>query len=87
MPFTYTLDDYPKMLMANMTNQWRWGKDKALREWIGASRLDGFSKLIAGADKHDTGKQAVIAKLKEQSAAAMANLPTLMASRVGPQVL
>ncbi|OYV75814.1 MAG: hypothetical protein B7Z74_00885, partial [Deltaproteobacteria bacterium 21-66-5] len=29
-PFTYTLDDYPKMLMANMTNQWRWGKDKAL---------------------------------------------------------
>ena len=86
-PFTYTLDDYPKMLMANMTNQWRWGKDKALREWIGASRLDGFSKLIAGADKHDTDKQAVIAKLKEQSAAAMANLPTLMASRVGPQVL
>lgn len=76
-PFTTTLDDYPQTLMANMINQWRWGQDKTLRDWIRASRLDGFSKLIAGADKLDPDKQAVIAALKEQAAAAMGNLPKL----------
>jgi len=78
-PFPHTLAAYPRTVMANMTNQFHWGQDKALREWIRASRLDGFGKLIASVDKQDTEKQAVIARVKEQAAAAMANLPKLMA--------
>ena len=80
-PFPHTPHDYPHMMMANMLNQLQWGQDKVLREWIRASRLDGFGKLKATADRQDAAKQAILARLKEQSAAAMANLPKLMASQ------
>jgi NAD(P)-binding Rossmann-like domain len=79
-PFPHTLDDYPRATMANMRNQFQWGQDKELRQWIRASRLDGFGKLMAGADPQDMEKQAIMARLKEQAAAAMANLPKLMAA-------
>lgn len=79
-PFPHTLADYPRAVAVNMRNQMAWGQDKTLREWIRASRLDGFGKLMASADREDAGKQAIIARLKQQSGAAMANLPHLMAS-------
>lgn len=78
-PFPHTLAEYPRSMMLNMLNQMQWGQDKTLREWIRASRLDGFGKLMASADRQDAAKQAIIARLKEQSAAAMANLPRLVA--------
>ena len=79
-PFPHTLAAYPHTIMANMKNQFQWGQDKPLREWMRASRLDGFGKLMSGVDKQDTERQAILARLKEQSMAAMANLPRLMAS-------
>ena len=79
-PFPYTLEQYPLTMMANMRNQFQWGQDKTLRTWIRDSRLDGFSKLIAGIDKQDTQKQEIIARLRDQSAAAMANFPRLINS-------
>ena len=82
-PFPHSPADYPRTMMANMLNQFHWSQDKALREWVRASRLDGFSKLIGSADKQDVAKQAIIARLKEQAAAAMANLPKLIASAAG----
>ena len=78
MPFPHTLDDYPRAMLANMWNQFQWGQDKELRQWIRASRLDGFGKLMTGIDPQDTEKQAIMARLKEQAAAAMANLPKLI---------
>ncbi|RYY97291.1 MAG: NAD(P)/FAD-dependent oxidoreductase [Comamonadaceae bacterium] len=78
-PFPHTLAEYPAGMALNMRNQMAWGQDKTLREWIRASRLDGFGKLMASADREDAAKQATIARLKEQSAAAMANLPHLLA--------
>jgi len=75
--FPRTLADYPRMVLANMLNQMQWGQDKNLREWIRASRLDGFGKLMASADRRDAEKQEIIARFKEQSAAAMAHLPKL----------
>jgi len=79
-PFPHTPDDYPRTIMANMLNQFQWGQDKTLRAWIRESRLDGFGKLMANADKQDAGKQEIIARLREQSAAAMGNLPRLITS-------
>lgn len=76
-PFPRTLADYPATVVANMQNQKQWGQDKGLREWIRASRLDGFGKLMASAPKDNADKQRVIARLKEYSAAAMENLPKL----------
>lgn len=77
-PFPHTPAGYAHTMMANMRNQFHWGQDKTLRDWMRASRLDGFGKLMASADKEDAGKQAIITRLKEQSAAAMANMPALM---------
>jgi hypothetical protein len=79
-PFTHTLDDYARAMRANMRNQFQWGQDKALRQWIRDSRLDGFGKLMTGIDPNDVEKQAIMARLKEQSAAAMANLDRLIAA-------
>ena len=79
-PIPHTPAAYPRTMMANMQNQFEWGQDKALREWVRASRLSGFGKLVANVDKQDGAKQAVLARLKEQAAAAMANLPRLIAA-------
>jgi hypothetical protein len=77
-PFPYTMGDYPRALMANMLNQYQWGQDKELRQWVRASRLDGFGKLMTGIDPDDTEKQAIMARFKQAAADAMANLPKLI---------
>jgi hypothetical protein len=76
-PFPHSLADYPHTMMANMLNQFQWSQDKSLREWMRASRLDGFAKLMSGVDKNDAPGQAVLARYKEQAMRAMGNLPRL----------
>ncbi len=78
-PFPQTLEDYPGTMLASMRNQFQWGQDKGLREWIRGTRLDGFGKLMASAGRDDVEKQAVITRLKEHAPAAMANLARLVA--------
>ncbi len=80
-PFPHTLDDYPGAMMVNMMNQHQWGQDKDLRQWMRASRLDGFGKLIASVDREDEAQLAIVARYKQQAIAAMANLPRLMPTR------
>jgi hypothetical protein len=79
-PFPHTLADYPRALMASMWNQAQWSQDQDLRRWIRDSRLDGFGKLMTGIDPQDADKQAIMVRLKAQAAAAMANLPRLLAA-------
>ena len=79
-PFPHRLEDYPRALLANMRNQFQWGQDKELRKWIRESRLDGFGKLLSGIDPQDIEKQAIMARLKTQSMAALANLQRLIAA-------
>jgi hypothetical protein len=67
-------------VMVSMWNQAQWAQDKTLRNWMRESRLDGFGKLMTGIDPQDTEKLAVIAQLREQAMAAMANLPKLIAA-------
>jgi hypothetical protein len=78
-PFPWTPADYPRALLVNMQNQYQWSQDKLLRAWIRGSRLDGFGKLIAAVDPQDAARQAILARLRTQAAAAMANLPKLVA--------
>jgi len=82
-PFPHTLAEYPASLLANMRNQFVWSQDKTLRDWIRASRLDGFGRLMASAAKDDAAKQATLARYKEQAGAAMANLPRLAGAAHG----
>ena len=79
-PFPHKLEDYPRALLANMQNQFRWGQDKELRKWVRDSRLDGFGKLLSGIDPQDVEKLAIMARLKTQSMAAIGNLQRLIAT-------
>ncbi len=78
-PFPHSLADYPRAMAVGMQNQFRWGQDKALRQWMRDSRLDGFGRLMSGIDPADTARQAVLARYKASAMAAMANLPRLLA--------
>ena len=80
-PFPHTLDDYARSMAVNLWNQGQWAQDKPLRSWIRDSRLDGFGKLMVNIDPQDAEKLAIIARLREQAGAAMANLPRLTAAQ------
>jgi hypothetical protein len=66
--------------MTTMLNQFSWSQDRELRRWIRTSRLDGFGKLVAGVDREDAQRQAMLARYREQAMAAMGNLPALAAA-------
>jgi hypothetical protein len=82
-PFPYALSTYPRTMLVNLMNQFQWGQDKVLREWMRSSRLDGFGKLIAAADKHDAVKMGVLARMKDSAPKAVANLTRLSALGAG----
>jgi hypothetical protein len=82
-PFPHTMAGYARSVLVNMGNQFHWGQDKELRQWVCASRLDGFGKLMSGIDPQDTAKQDIMARFREQAVAAMANLPRLIAADAG----
>ncbi len=77
-PFPDGIEGYPASVAVSMANQFKWSQDKGLRQWIRASRLDGFGKMIGELDPADTEKMALLAKLKQCSMAAMGNMPRLM---------
>jgi hypothetical protein len=79
-PFPRTAAEYPRTMAVNMSNQFQWGQDAALRQWIRNCRLDAFGRLAGGADKADVEKQALLARLKVQAQAAAANMPLLLAA-------
>jgi len=76
-PFPHSPDGYPAALLAHLGNQLRWSQDKALRAWIRDSRLDGFGRMITSVDPGDAPRQAILARLRSQAAAALVNLATL----------
>jgi hypothetical protein len=78
-PFPNTLDTYALSMAMNMRNQFHWGQDKVLRQWIRNSRLDGFGRLMTGVDPEDHAKQSVLTRLREAAPAAAANLQKLAA--------
>jgi NAD(P)-binding Rossmann-like domain len=80
-PFPENVTGYVRTMAANMTNQAQWSQDKTLREWMRASRLDGFGKVMASADRNDPEKMAILEKLRSQAMAAMANMPKLLAAQ------
>lgn len=73
-----SVTDYIKTLMPDMMNQYLAGKHPAIKEWIGQSRLDAFTRVAREVDKSDEKKMAILGRLREGSKAAVANLPRLM---------
>ncbi|MBC7499483.1 MAG: NAD(P)-binding protein [Herminiimonas sp.] len=77
-PFPNDLAGYARTTQAGMLNQFRWSQDKTLRQWMRSSRLDSFGRMIAELDKGDVERQAVVARLRANSMAAMGNFGKLM---------
>ena len=69
LPLTDTVDDFIAGLTADMINRYACSKHPAVREWVGNSRLDGYSRIARDIPKDDAARQAI---LKEVGAAAMA---------------
>jgi NAD(P)-binding Rossmann-like domain len=78
-PLPNALTDFPKAALGNMMNQYAWGQDKKLGEWITNCRLDGFGKVIAKLTPEDTDKIAILKKLRTFSMPAAGNLTKLIA--------
>lgn len=72
-----SLDDFVTMTLGAMMNQYHWSQDKPLRHWIAQNRLDGFTKLISGVDASDSGKMAIMGRIREHAPKAVANLMKL----------
>jgi NAD(P)-binding Rossmann-like domain len=78
-PFPRNLAGFARATQVSMMNQFQWAQDKTLRQWMRESRLDGFGKMVSEIDKTDIDKLTVLDRLRQNAAAAMANMPKLMA--------
>ena len=70
--------DWIKMLAIFMMNQYGWNQHKIIRKWLLFNRLDGFSQLLAKADRHDPVKQAIIKRMRDNIMPAMMKLQQFM---------
>ncbi len=71
--------DWLRMQSVNMGNQYRWSRDKKLRTWIEASRLDGFSALADGVQEDEADKIAVLERFGQSAGRAVDNIKKLLA--------
>jgi NAD(P)-binding Rossmann-like domain len=78
-PMPDTVADYPLAQLIDHTNRLHAAKHPALREWMSASRLDGYARVLTALDPADTAKLAILARVREATRAAMGNLPRLAA--------
>ena len=67
-------------MLVSMMNQAAWGQDKALRNWVRDSRLDGFGRVVAAADPNNPEQMAILGRLRSVAPAAAANLAKLAAA-------
>jgi hypothetical protein len=78
-PLPDGLNEFLPVTLTNMMNQFAWSQEPDLRKWMHDSRLDGFSKVVAGIQPHETDKKAVMQKFREFAAPAIGNMQKLMA--------
>ena len=79
-PLPDSLPDWLHMTAINSANQFRWSQEPELRRWLRANRLDGFGRIASEIPKDDMEKRAVIQRLRENAAPAMASLQRLAAA-------
>lgn len=78
-PFPQTLAGYARATQVSLMNQFQWSRDAELRQWLRSSRLDGFGEMVAAIGKDDVERQAIITRLRQHMAGAVANLSVLAA--------
>jgi len=71
--------DWIRMMAALMMNQYQWSQIEDLRNWLLANRLDGMGKLVRSASKDDAEKQAILTRMRDNSAPAMMKIQRFLA--------
>lgn len=79
-PLPDTETDFLHMSAGFMMNQYLWGQNPHIREWMLNNRLDGFSKLVAGIQAEDTEKKAVMKRLRDNAMPAAMKLNQFIAA-------
>ncbi|MEO1040246.1 MAG: NAD(P)-binding protein [Pseudomonadota bacterium] len=80
LPLTDTVEDYVRGLMADTMNRYACSQNAAVRNWIGNSRLDGYSKIARETPKDDEKRQAILKEVGAAAMAAASNLGRLTSS-------
>jgi len=78
-PLPNTINDWLRLTAAFMMNQYIWGQDDGLREWLLNNRLDGFSKMVRGIKEGEVEKIAIMERLKGAAPQAMEKLQVYLA--------
>ena len=64
--------DFIEFTSTFMLNQYNWGQDTEIREWLRNNRLDGFAKMVSSVDASDKPKREILNRLR------MASMPAGM---------
>jgi hypothetical protein len=71
--------DWIRMWTVSLSNRQRWGKHEGLMQWLGRTRLDNLSTMLA-VKQTDTAKQAVLQRYRACVRPAVEKLPQLLAA-------
>jgi hypothetical protein len=75
-----SVEDYLAELVPDTENRNACNRHPAVRGWIGASRTDGFARVVRNVKPDDRDKLAILDRLREASKRAAQNLPRLLAT-------
>jgi NAD(P)-binding Rossmann-like domain len=76
-PLPDAVEEFPLAQLVDGMNRFHAAKHPGLRAWMAASRLDGYSRLMAAVDPADAARVALLARVRDATKAAMGNLPRL----------
>jgi hypothetical protein len=71
--------DWLRMHATNLRNQYAWSKNKALRAWVAASRLDGFTALAMSTKPWHFKRISLLRRYGMNAGPAAKNLKALLA--------
>jgi hypothetical protein len=75
-----TVEEYVTQLVPDTENRNAANRHPAVREWIGASRTDGFTRVMRDVKPDDSEKRAILERLRDASKRAAQNLLSLLAT-------
>ncbi len=77
LPLTDTVDDFIRGLTADTLNRYACSRHSAVREWVGNSRLDGYTRSARDVPADDARRQAILKQVGAAGLAAAGNLGRL----------
>jgi len=70
--------DWIKVTYTNMLNQYTWGREPGIRDWLRKSRLDGFTDMVQSTKPYHLRRMLILRKFRDSARPAMANAKKFM---------